>query len=143
MTLAIRRDRPDLALMARTELERRHANIMKSRAARADKRDQDEMFCRHWAAINDMAGGTAPDFIARHFRCPAHEIRWWHLCLENVEVDRFQRAALQELRRATEAAILRGNDPARERALRTLDRELAAPLLGPLPFPAIQMKEAA
>lgn len=154
MTLAIRRNRPDLALLASAELERRYANVMRLRPTRAGMQDEDELFCRHWAAINDMAGATAPDWIARHFRCPASEIRWWHLCPEGVEPDRFQHAALQELRRAVIPAVIRHEaaigpkDKAetlvRARALLALDRALAAPILGPIHFPpANRLKEAA
>lgn len=154
MTLAIRRDRPDLALIARIELERRHANASRQRRLGATKQDEAEIFARHWAAINDMAGGEAPPFVAMHFRCPANEIRWWHLCPEDVEVHTFQRRALQELRRATEVACIQhqralgsarqADSLTRAQGLLALDRELAAPVLGPFTFPVPKLlKEAA
>lgn len=154
MTLAIRRDRPDLALIARTELERRHAVASRQLRLSQTKPDEAEIFARHWAAINDMAGAEAPNFIARHFRCPPGEIRWWHLCPEDIEVDTFQRQALQELRRATIAAVFRheaaigpkdgAETKTRAQGLLALDRELAVPVLGPIHFPpANKLKEAA
>ncbi len=154
MTLAIRRNRPDLALIARTELERRHANASRQRRLGQAKPEEAEIFARHWAAINDMAGGEAPPFVAMHFRCPASEIRWWHLCPENVEVDRFQQAALQELRRATEAECLKeyhargkaDHEQIRDRfwRLKALDSAIAEPVLGPFTFPVPKpLKEAA
>ncbi len=132
----------DIALLALQELAHRRRTADRALAACQTTPAQVEGSLRYWAAIAARTGATLPDDIAQKVRPGGDTVApaWWDFTPPGECPTRFLRLALEELQRATGAAIIRHEKQpteetlARGRRLMALHREVAAPILGPLPL---------
>lgn len=143
---------PDTPALALQELAHRRRAAARALAQCRTTPAQAEGSLLYWAAIAARTGATLPDDIARQVRpCGDGEApAWWDFTPRGEDPTLFMRRALEELQRATGAAIIRHDKKpceqslARARRLIALHRELAAPILGPLPLAEPEpLKEAA